>query len=177
MTFPSVSKFTSLNAIDYDHLKAVYTCDDTADDDEMVKTIRAFKTITLYKLHLGSCKTQSTKHSSYVMTSWAESSGPIGTSTRKFYALEKYCSILLASTRSTKSTGNICLQLFIGMQNTYVIPCMESRWKYGRIATSLRALLWFLQFTNCHADVVLLMARFLYQVIRRKRHSLCITSP
>jgi len=141
VTFPSVSKFTSLNAIDYDHLKAVYTCDDTADDDEMVKTIRAFKTITLYKLHLGSCKTSSTKHSSYVMTSWAESSGPIGTSTRKFYALEKYCPILLASTRSTKSTGNICLQLFIGMQNTYVIPCMESRWKYGRIATSLRALL------------------------------------
>ena len=78
MTFPSVSKFTSLNAIDYDHLKAVYTCDDTADDDEMVRTIRAFKTITLYKLHLGS---PSTKHSSYLMTSWAESSGPIGTST------------------------------------------------------------------------------------------------
>ena len=80
VVFPSISTYTSLSSIDYNYLKAVYSILFNGDvDDQMVRTIRVFKTITLFNQHFGSFRSPSTKNSAYVMASWAKPDGSIGT--------------------------------------------------------------------------------------------------
>lgn len=79
-TLSSIYKFRSLNPQDYEKLKSVYAhlYPDEIIDDHMVRTIQVYKTITYYKQHLGSLRCPSTVNSSFIMASWAGSSGSIG---------------------------------------------------------------------------------------------------
>lgn len=80
VAFLSFSRFASLTARDYDNLRTVYSfMSDSSIDDEMVRTIRIFKTITLFNQHFGSFRSPSTKNSAYIMASWAKQDGSIGT--------------------------------------------------------------------------------------------------
>ena len=77
--FPSFSRFVSLTTSDYDNLKTVYSfLFDGNIDDQMVRTIRIFKTITLFNQHFGLFRSPSTKNSAYIMASWAKQDGTIG---------------------------------------------------------------------------------------------------
>lgn len=80
VSFPSASKFTSLNCSDFEILKSVYThlCGGTVDTHNMVRTIKVFKTVIYFNQRLGSVKNPSAKNSSYIMASWAEEDGSIG---------------------------------------------------------------------------------------------------
>lgn len=78
----SISNYTSLDPNDYEKLKAVYShlYGTEITDDEMVRTIRVYKTITVYNQRFGSLKSPSTSQSSHIMSSWADSSESIQTS-------------------------------------------------------------------------------------------------
>ena len=63
VVFPSFSRFASLTARDYDNLKTVYSfLSDSSIDDEMVRTIRIFKTITLFNQHFAEVLAQRIRH-------------------------------------------------------------------------------------------------------------------
>ena len=79
VVFPSFSKFASLSSSDYDFLKVVYSNLYGSTIDQMVRTIRIFKTISFYNQHFGSFRSPSTRNSAYIMASWANEDGSIRT--------------------------------------------------------------------------------------------------
>lgn len=76
---PSVYKTSMLECDDYQNLKAsyahLYGCNVT--EDQMTKSIKIFKSITLHGQFFGSVKYPQTQHSAYIMASWADSNGMI----------------------------------------------------------------------------------------------------
>ena len=52
----------------------------TIDTDQMTYTVRIFKNITLYGRQFGSLRSPSTKHSAYLLASWAEQDGSLSES-------------------------------------------------------------------------------------------------
>ena len=95
---PTLSKFSSLDPSDYSLLGAMYShlynCTINS-RDQMTYTIKIFKTLTLYGRQFGSLRSLSSKHSAYVMASWAEEDGSINESANQrpgkvlYYVLHK----------------------------------------------------------------------------------------
>ena len=82
VSFPSISKFTTLDSGDFAKLKTVYSklYDTVAADnihDQNIRSIRVFKTITFFNQRLGSLRNPITKNSCFIMASWAEEDGEI----------------------------------------------------------------------------------------------------
>lgn len=97
VNIPSVSKFGCLTPSDYTYLTAMYShlYNSIIDRDQMTYTVKIFKNITLYGRQFGSLRSPSTKHSAYLLASWAEQDGSLsGTAKQRpgrvlYYILHK----------------------------------------------------------------------------------------